>query len=188
MSYMKGYAYDDYTNGYTAGARASFQLFQWLGFRTDVVLIQKNIHYVHTVRNSAYSFSTNEMMECTYVNMPLLVDLSIGGRVKLHGFAGGYAGYWLKAHRSGESYPLMKSNSNTAFDEDWQFNDTRDNRYDAGFVWGGGASAVLFKKFELFAEVRWYYGVLDIQKDYMRHLNPRYNTTMVIQGGVGYKL
>jgi hypothetical protein len=74
------------------------------------------------------------------------------------------------------------------FDEDVEFNDKRDNRIDKGFTWGAGISGWIKGRIEVGAEVRWYYGIEDIQKPYMRNLNPRYNTTFAIQGGVSYWL
>ena len=187
MSYQNELKYDDYTNGYTAGVRASFQFFPWIALRADVVLIQKNYNFVHAVNTPNYSFSVNTATKNSYLNVPLMIDLSVGRKVKVHGMAGGYAGYWLKSHRSGVSYPITDVNTDKTFDEDVPFNEVRDNRFDAGFVWGAGVSAEI-SRFELEVDVRWYYGVTDIQKNYMRHLNPRYNTTLVFQGGISYKL
>ena len=62
----------------------------------------------------------------------------------------------------------------------------RDNRTDIGFVWGGGLSGIVAKRIEIGIEARWYYGIYDIQQQYMAQLNPRYNTTFVVQGGVSY--
>ena len=82
------------------------------------------------------------------------------------------------------------------FDEDVPFNDTRDQRLDAGLTFGAGVGTNVLgllggealQRLTLEFEIRWYYGMLDIQKDYMRNLNPRYNTTLAFQGGISYTL
>jgi opacity protein-like surface antigen len=74
------------------------------------------------------------------------------------------------------------------YDVDVVFSDKRDNRLEYGFTWGAGVSSTIKDRLELGAEVRWYYSVTDIQKPYMTNLNPRYNTTFVIQGGIAFWL
>lgn len=38
-------------------------------------------------------------------------------------------------------------------------------------------------RLEVTAEGRCYYSLTDMQKDYMKYITPRYNTTFVIQAG-----
>ena len=103
---------------------------------------------------------------------------------------GGYGGWWLSGRREGQSlsvsYLITGNQDDTFFDEEYKFNDSRDNRFDAGIVYGFAAQCTIAKKVELSAEMRWYYGLTDVQKNYMTNLNPRYNTTRVIQFGAAY--
>lgn len=194
MSYMKDMKYDKFTDGFTYGISATYNPWKWIGLRLDMVLIGKNYHMDHvTVLSSTSQIITQTTTENLYFNAPLMLDLSFGRRVRVHVNGGGYVGYWLSSHRSGTSYSLTYytlggDKSANEFDEDVPFNETRDNRLDAGFTWGGGLSVNVWKGLNLSAEVRWYYGVLDIQNDYMRHLNPRYNTTIAYQGGITWSL
>ena len=194
MSYMKDIIYDKFTTGSTLGLRASYNPWKWLGLRADVVLIEKNYHMDHVTRlSSTDQIITQTTTENLYFNAPLMLDLSFGRRVRVHLNGGGYVGYWLFSHRSGKSYSLTYysldgNESANEFDEDVPFNETRDNRLDAGFTWGGGLSVNIWKGLNVNAEVRYYYGVLDIQNDYMRNLNPRYNTTIAYQGSITWSL
>ena len=192
MSYMSGMKYDAYTPGRTFGLQVGYSPAKWLTFRLDAVMIQKNYNMVHVFQYYNMRYSMTNLATNEYVNVPLVAMLNVGKKVRLHAFGGGYVGYWLSGHRSGQSYSMSYSitgdESTNVFDQDYEFSEVRDNRRDAGFTWGAGLSGIIAKHFELGAEVRWYYGILDIQNDYMRNLSPRYNTTFVIQGGVCYWL
>lgn len=201
MSYMKDMKYDKYAQGMTFGVQTAYNPWKWLAIRADVVLIDKNYHMDHvSQRQYQADIITQTTTENRYINVPLMLDLSIGRTVRLHVFGGGYVGYWLSSRRFGTSYSMtymiyqsgdpydetvLASNN---FDEKVPFNETRDNRLDAGFVYGAGLSVKAWKELTINAEARWYYGVLDIQNDYMRNLNPRYNTTFALQGGIAWSL
>ena len=196
MSYMSDMKYDRFSLGSTFGIRATYNPWRWIGIRADVVLIEKNYHMDH-VSHLEYrdDIITQTTTNNLYLNVPLLLDFSFGRRVRVHLSGGGYVGYWLSSHRKGMSYsmtymlyPQERSVSYNEFDEDVPFNEKRDNRLDAGFAWGGGLSVRIWNELRVTAEARWYYGVLDIQNDYMRNLNPRYNTTFTLQGGVSWSL
>lgn len=189
MSYMQDYKYDEFCSGISYGLQFSYMPFNWLAFRADAVLIDKDYNMNHIFQYEGGSASqrivNSTYTDNKYVNFPLVADLSIGRRVRLHAFGGGYYGYWLSSHRSGVSHS-MGGGSDDNFDEDVEFSTVRDNRQEYGFVYGGGLSGTIIHCIELFAEARWYYSVTDIQNEYQRDLNPRYNTTMVFQGGARY--
>lgn len=193
MSYMSDMKYDKYCEGITSAFSVTYNPWKWIGLRADVALVQKNYHLDHVSRVGERTIITQSTTENDYVNVPLVLDFSFGRAVRIHLMGGGYVGYWLSSHRTGKSYSLTYysmggDDSANDFDEDVPFNETRDNRLDAGFTWGVGAGVKVWRELRVNAEVRWYYGVLDIQNDYMRHLNPRYNTTLAFQGGVSWSL
>lgn len=189
MSYMQDFKYDEFCSGTSFSLQLSYTPFKWLAFRADAVLIDKDYNMNHVFQYEGGSASqrivTRTYTANKYVNVPLVADLSFGRRVRLHAFGGGYYGYWLSSHRSGVSHS-MGGGSADNFDEEVEFSPVRDNRAEYGFVYGAGLSGTVVHVVELFAEARWYYSVTDIQNDYQRNLNPRYNTTMVFQGGVRY--
>lgn len=176
-------------SGYTLGVTGSCYLTGWLSLRADVLWVQKNFRmdrdspYVSFM----YTESTND-----YFSVPVTAVLSMGRTVRLCGFFGGYVGYWMSGHRKGKSYPILSSMTGvfddeiTCFDQDYEFNSTRDNRFDAGLSYGAGLRCAIVKKIDLSLDVMWYYALTDIQKAYTRNINPRYNTTRAIQFGVSY--
>ena len=201
MSYMKDIKYDKYTQGNTFGLHVQYNPVKWLGLRLDGVWIQKNYHMDHVsmIDNTRYA-TTYTTTDNNYINVPLTVDLSFGRLVRIHLTGGGYVGYWMTSHRTGSSFSMTHmmygDESTDTFDEDVPFNDTRDQRLDAGLTFGAGVGTNVLgllggealQRLTLEFEIRWYYGMLDIQKDYMRNLNPRYNTTLAFQGGISYTL
>lgn len=192
MSYMSDMEYTKYEEGYSIGGQITYRPVRWFSLRIEAVLLQKNYRMDHVKQLQSVRYYTYTLTENRYVNVPLTLALHMGKTVRVSLFGGVYGGYWLTSHRSGESLSLSSrvygDEEVNAFDEDVVFDERRDNREDAGFVWGAGVSAMLFRQLELGADVRWYYGVYDIQKEYQRGLNPRYNTTMVMQAGLTYWL
>lgn len=185
MSYMTDYKYDKFAKGSTYGLQLAYHPLRWLALRADVVMIQKNYHRDHVFQyyNLRYSLPTTTTND--YLNVPVVAEMSFGKTVRLNLFGGGYYGHWMKSHREGTTYSFS-SDRLIDFDEDVEFDEVRDNRDDMGFVWGAGLSVFFLNHIELGAEVKWYYGVQDIQKPYSQSLRPRYNTTMAIQGGLSY--
>lgn len=175
--------------GFTAGATASWHPKGWLSLRADITMVQKNFRLDRDNRHLpfAYTESTNN-----YLSVPVTAVLSLGRTFRVCGIVGAYAGYWLSGHRQGQSlsvtYLVTNNQEYTYFDEDYTFNSVRDNRFDAGLVFGGALRCTLFKKLDLSAELRWYYGLTDVQKAYMTNLIPRYNTTRSLQFGLSYWL
>lgn len=175
--------------GFTAGIRAAYHLTGWMALRADVAMVQKNYRLDRDANmvSFVYTESTNN-----YLSVPVVAEFSLGRQFRLCGIIGGYAGYWLSGHRTGQSlsvtYLVTGDMDDTFFDEDYTFNDTRDNRFDAGVVYGVALHLTVVKKLDINAELRWYYGLTDVQKQYMHNLNPRYNTTRALQFGLSYWL
>ncbi len=186
VAYATDMKYTD-KSGYSVGVGASFHPTGWLALRADVAMVQKNYRLDRDNRflPFVYTESTNN-----YLSVPVVAVLSAGRNFRVSGIVGGYAGWWLSGRREGQSlsvsYLITGNQADTFFDEEYKFNDSRDNRFDAGIVYGFAAQCTIVKKVELSAEMRWYYGLTDVQKNYMTNLNPRYNTTRVIQFGAAY--
>lgn len=185
MSYMNDYHYAKFAEGNSYGLQLGFTPLRWLTLRVDGVMIQKNYYRDHVIAGMNASLpdtTTNQ-----YLNVPMVLMLNVGKVVRLHAFGGGYWGKWLKSTRKGIAHGM---NGQSSYEEEVDFespeSQVRDNRTDIGLVWGGSLSGVIKKHIEVSVEARWYYGLYDIQKDYMTHLNPRYNTTFVLQGGLSY--
>lgn len=183
MSYMTDYSYSPYAPGKSFGLQLGYSPWKWLTFRVDGVMLNKNYYREHMMANGggAYPDTTTNQ----YLNVPLVVMLNVGNTIRLHAFGGVYGGYWLSSHRKGRTMAVFGS---PEYDEDVDLDSEESqikyNRKDGGFTYGAGLSGVIAKRFEIGVEVRWYYGIYDIQKEYMTNLNPRYNTTFVMQAGL----
>lgn len=175
--------------GKTAFVTAGYHPTGWLSLRADIAWVQKNYrldrdsYYVSFV----YTESTNN-----YLSVPVAAEISFGRTFRLVTRLGAYAGYWLSGHRVGQnlsvSYLISGNEDDTFFDEDYSFNEERDNRFDAGLDFGVGLRLAIAKKIDFSVDLHWYYGLTDVQKNYMTNLNPRYNTTRALQFGVAYLL
>lgn len=187
MSYMDAYSYTPFAPGKSYGLQLGYSPWKWLTFRLDGVMLDKNYYRDHTLTNYGGFYpdtTTNQ-----YLNVPLVVMLNVGNTVRLHLFGGVYGGYWLSSHRKGRTMAVFGSPEyDVDVDLDSPLSQRRDNRKDFGYTYGAGLSAIFAKMIELGVEIRWYYGIYDIQKEYMTNLNPRYNTTMVLQAGLNFWL
>ena len=188
MSYAIDMKYTDMT-GFTAGITASRHLSGWFSLRADLSLVQKNYRMDRDNNYVSYLYteSTNN-----YLSLPVTAVISLGRTFRVCGFFGGYVGYWLSGRREGVSLSVpslvVGRSEDNNFDEPYEFDSRRDNRFDAGLTYGVGIRCSIVHKLDLSAEMRWYYGLTDIQKAYMSNLNPRYNTTRTLQFGVSYWL
>lgn len=187
MVYMTDMRFDNYSPGSVVGLRLAYAPVSWLSINTGAVLIQKNYKMDHVFEyyNLRYGLTTSATNN--YINVPLELRFSLGRKVKIHGFGGVFGGYWLSGHRTGTTYSFSNERYYDV-DEDWEFNDKRDNRLETGLTWGAGLSGMIIGRIEIGADIRWYYSTSDIQKPYMVNLNPRYNTTVAVQASLSYWL
>ncbi len=176
-------------NGDAYGVDVRYNLKGWLSFSAEPSLVQKNYRMDRDGRGISFLYTDYVN---NYLSIPLSVQISIGSAVRLYGIGGAYVGYWLSGHRSGQSlsvtYLLNGDEESTFFDQPYEFSSERDNRFDAGLLYGAGLRATISKKYELFVEYRTCYGLTDVQKAYMEQLNPRYNTTTILLFGASYCL
>ena len=186
VSYATDMKYSD-ADGVLYGLFGEYHLTGWFSFRGEMDFVQKNYRMdrSHKYLYFVYTEATNN-----YLSVPVMAVLSLGRSFRVSGFVGAYAGYWLSGHREGQSlsvsYLISGNMDDTYFSDGYSFNKQRDNRFDAGLVYGFGIRYAIARKLDLTAEMRYLYGLTDMQKAYMTDLNPRYNTTKTLQIGVGY--
>ena len=122
-----------------------------------------------------------------YLVMPLMASFSFGGE-KLRGFVNGgiYGGYWLSGSVKGGFKDHDDDGIVLPIDQDYDFNSTRDNRWDFGYVGGIGVEYRWAAHWAAQVEARYYYSVTSITKDYMLIKDGRYNSTVSLQAGVFY--
>lgn len=158
--------------GVTFGFMGQYELCDWFGMRADLNWTMKNHRqYMRevSVDNGNFHSQTRELLVPNwYVQLPVMASFNVGGK-KIRGYlnTGIYGGYWLCNGKN-------------------EFVKERDQRYDYGFVGGAGLEWRWKRNWALQIENGIYYSTKSTQKDYMRIKDPRYNTTLALQGGLCY--
>ena len=179
--------------GFTAGVQCRWHALGWLALRADLSLVQKNNTCVSAIKPRGNTVvQMRNTTNSNYIDLPLMVELSLGQRFRVYADGGVYIGYWAWSRVYGESFSmdflLYDDNDEARFDEPYEFDSRRDNRFDGGWVAGAGFAVALGDKLSFNAEWRLYYGLTDTQKNYMTFQMPRYNTTTVFQAGASWNL
>lgn len=159
--------------GATFGFMGQYDFCDWFGVRTDMNWTMKN-HRQYI--NRIMYITTHEVVCNSYIQLPIMASFSIDvkkiRKSLIRGFlnTGIYGGYWLCSRN-------------------YEFVEELDQRYDCGFVGGGGVEwhlPWLKRNWVLQAEARVYYSTKSTQKNYMKISAPRYNTTWALQCGLCY--
>lgn len=190
-----GYYYTAYyksRGGYSLAIPLEYSLagegIEWLALRVEPGYITKNYTY-----ERVYGTSIADQQNYTnaYLNLPVIAKLSINRGNRLRGYlnGGGYIGYWA----SSNSFGYYTNNSFEGyiyryFDERVEFDSRKDNRFEAGLILGLGMEYEINEKINCFVEARYMHSLTDMQKEYMTNQYPRYNSTILAQVGVMYKL
>jgi hypothetical protein len=107
--------------------------------------------------------------------------------VSLFANGGGYVGFWAGSHRKGRAITVTtvtaRSDEAVDYDEDYEFDEAYDNRFDAGLLLGLGVQ-YNFKPLSIFAEWRYNYGLSDLHKQTQRSQIPYMNDTWTVHAGV----
>jgi hypothetical protein len=169
-------------HGWTAGILARYQIFNWLAAQTEAVFITKNYGY----RYSAYGNELSNNTVNSFVEIPLFLNVSIrpagGGWVtglRLYANVGGSLGVWAASRETGRNLSVVSYNPVYKYDEDYEFDDRRDNRFEYGLAAGLG---VQYEKdwAGVFVECRYNYGLSDLQQTYQYELVPQMNSTWTL--------
>lgn len=190
-----GYYYTvDYksSGGFSVGIPIEYsfaqQGFEWLSLRVEPSYITKNYTY-----ERVFSSTIIDQQNYTngYFDLPIMAKLGIKeGRFGGYLTAGGYIGYWAMSRTFGfYSNDLFQDYTRIYFDERVEFDSRKDNRFEAGLLLGLGLEYDINTKIGCFVEARYLYSLTDTQKSYMEsNQYPRYNTTLIAQMGVMYRL
>lgn len=191
-----GYFYDRRyvaRGGFSAGIPVQYEFYDWLAVQVEISYVQKN----YGMRRSGYHKALHEDMTNHYLSVPLFARFSFGGE-RIRGFlnTGVYAGRWMAAWRKGITLDEFseKEEDNPqgigderglyAYDEKYQFDSRRDNRFEGGALLGIGLEYKLTSVVALVAECRYLHSISDTQKDYMIGRVPRNHNTFLFQAGI----
>lgn len=171
--------------GFTVGVPVRYDFTDWFALQAEATFVQKNYgQRLAGSDNRIWSNFTNSFLE-----VPVLARFSFGGE-RLRGFlnVGAYAGWWVDSRVAGVTRLDFDSSRYEAYDQRVPFDARRDNRFEAGLLAGAGLAFRIAERVELSAEVRYLYGLTDLQKQYMLKQVPRYNSTWLCRIGVSWLL
>ena len=160
---------------------AGYQFNQWFGIRTGLGALTKN--YITDLEVSYVDVSDvyRTYYRDTYLQLPLLADLSLGSEdVRLHFMFGGYAAYWLTQWRHG--YVYVADDPRPFVGDAYHFVEGYDNRFDAGLAGGIGLSLRVSPAFQLHFEGDYYHGLVSTAKSPYK----TYNRTWTFGMGLTY--
>ena len=178
--YMTDLKYKD-RYGVTFGMMGQYDFNDWLGVRAELDWTQKNYRQTRVVYDQQdYKYTNN------YLLMPVMASFGFGGE-QLRGFCnvGVYGGYWLNSHRKGTDFNNV-SDYTYSFDEDVDFVDDSDQRWDCGFVVGLGLEYRFAKRWGAQVEARYFYSTTSFCKEQPHFKDKRYHSTLGLQAGVMY--
>jgi hypothetical protein len=183
--------------GYMVAVPVLYTFNSWFGLASAPGLVQKN----YTYSRSGFFEGIREAHTNTYLQVPLQARFSFGGK-KLRGFVdlGVYGAYWAWGRVSGSEPNILDPGTQTYnsanpngiydiinrhdFNQPYEFNSVRDNRFEFGGILGLGLRYEFDSGFMLFAEGRKMQAITDQQKQYMINQVPRYNSSYAFSFGV----
>jgi hypothetical protein len=176
-------------HGWTIGLPVRFQIFNWLAVQAEPTFTTKNYGYSLLLEGTDYFNRTTN----SFFDVPVLVNLSVPlpvvSGLRLFANAGFFLGFWAASHEMGRSLPLPQTPSDPPgtyyeYDEDYQFDDRRDNRFDGGLAVGAGVQYEI-RWFSVFTEWRFNYSLSDLQKPYQKYgFSPQMNDTWTLHLGI----
>ncbi len=180
--------------GYCTGLQINYSLTNLLSLQTGIDLLQKNYSFTRTGEyTGVYETFTN-----SYIQLPIAVKLRLLEKRKFQIFlkAGVYGAYWAYANVKGTTLNIFNSThtisnegqiiqylSLTDYSEKYQFNDTKDNRYEFGLNSGISIQYALNRKYSALIESNYFQSVTDQQKHYMINQISKINQTLCISIG-----
>ncbi len=177
--------YED-RGGFVAGVPLGYKITEWFSVHAEILVVQKNYSRMRT-EFYYYDPLPYENVRNTYLQLPVMPRFSFGGK-NLRGFCtlGGFVGFWTGSHIKGLT--LDNDIIPYHYNEKFSFDKRRDNRVEAGLAAGAGLEYNLKNFCTFVVEGRFYYGLTDLQKNYMIQQIPRYNSTITVQAGVHFNI
>ena len=199
MTTENGYFYDwrySTNPGFSASVPVRYEFKDWLAVQTELAYVQKN----YGLWRSGYHEGIGEDLTNHYLSVPILAHFSFGSE-KLRGYLDGgfYIGGWLASRREGGqlgTFPVTEDGNAApddwdspiypiiSYDEKYEFDSRRDNRFEGGALIGVGIEYQLNERLALQGGCRYYHSLSDVQKDYMIGRVPRYLGTFDFHVGL----
>jgi opacity protein-like surface antigen len=179
--------------GFTCGITFHLQIKS--GFYAEIApdITQKN----YSINRTDSLTGIYESFVNTYSQLPLIVHGIYGNRLKVFADIGLYGAYWFAGKVKGKIPDIFSSNTNSnitgesresfqlsGYNEKYQFDRKRDNRWEFGWIVGAGMQYPLNKKYSFFVKGTCYQSLTDQQKKYMVNQIPKYNQTFTCSLGM----
>ena len=155
--------------GLNLDLRAGYQFNSWFGIRSGLSLMSKAYGYdfAYIFRPNAddpsteYETSDYYYHRNTYLQLPVMADLSVGGEnVRLHLMLGGYAAFALSHYSedyiNGDIFPTNAGNGFPSSDY---------RRWDAGLAGGLGLTLNLTPAWQFHVECDYYHSLINVVPD-----------------------
>jgi hypothetical protein len=183
--------------GYSFGLPFRYKILPWLYAGVTPNITQKDYSINRTDSLAGVYARYNN----TYLQLPMMAHFVYGKRLQAFANVGIYMGYWFAGHIKGNTpniFAVTSTNTNTgqtienfqlsAYNEKYIFDSQRDNRWELGWMAGGGLQYKLTGKYIIFWECSYYQSLTDQQKKYMVNQISQYNRTIVFSVGGLYPL
>jgi hypothetical protein len=187
-------------DGWTAGARVRYSVFNWFSVQVEAAYITKNYSWKTNVgaitgtgSYASYVPVFNKMQDATtngFLEFPITANFSLpifmraNYAVKLYACIGVWLGAWLAGRDNYAFVNLANNNQVTSVDAAYKFDSSRDNRFDSGLIAGSGLEFD-WRYLGFFTEFRYNYGFTDLQKRYAEYgFVPHINDTWTLCAGI----
>ncbi|MBZ4191927.1 outer membrane beta-barrel protein [Niabella beijingensis] len=178
--------------------QATYDLRSWLSLQADIEYIQKN---TRLDRTGFYqdNYTSNYF---NFLQLPVTARFTLGTG-KFQGFLnlGGFMGYCLNGRLKGVTSNIIDYAEPTIpnpkiselfgaihFDENYRFEESRDNRFEAGYVVGGGLQYSASRSCRVFVQTRHYHDITNQYKEAELFPVRSYNQSFQISIGTSFNL
>jgi len=188
-------------SGFCFAIPIQYKINDWFAIEAAPGFTDKN----YQMKRTGFYEGVYQDTKSHYLQLPIGAKFSFGGK-KLKGFvdAGGFVAHWSSCHIKGAmpnplddkpygstlpfaSLTIFDYVTPYNYDEKYQFNTTKDNRFEGGVYAGVGLSYEPQKNWSFFTAFKYYDGLTDLQKNYELGGVPRYNETASFTVGFLYK-
>jgi len=184
--------------GYGLGINCKVCISPNIAVQAELELMQKNYSYKRTDKFKGIYQDYNN----AYLQIPLMAQIKFfeGPRISVALNGGLFGAYWIYAktvgvipnvfdtkNQIGKEWGNVQEFFLTKYDEEYQFDGSRDNRFEYGVKTGLFLQYDLDRKFVFFVEYSYYHSFSDIQKKYMLNQTTKMNQTFLMAVGLFYR-
>jgi hypothetical protein len=182
--------------GFDGTLSVRHRLFPWLYITATPTLLQKN----YSIERTDSFYGIGQHYRNTFVQLPIGLSLVYGKRFRVSIDPGLYLGYWLSGRVEGgiaNIFGVIDSTGSSGqtterfpisnYNESYQFQNRRDNRWQLGWVLGVGAQYRVSGNYWLVGNTR-YYRSLTSQEKSITGMGPSYNATWTFSAGVMWEI